>query len=290
MTGHDETRASSSLRILIADCVPSAMQKEFGRFGGQTNAELFEPALRLHQPDLHCASVNIADGDTLPQGMPIETFDGVILTGSPLRAYDNTPAVRSQIDFARAAFAAKRPVWGSCWGVQLATVALGGVVRRNPKGRGLGIARRISPTRAGQSHWLLEGRPPSFDALCSHLDEVETLPPGASLLATSSFCEVQAMTAQTPEGGSFVGTQYHPEHIFATSAALIEMRAKALVAEGLGRDEADLRALADDLRALGADPGRRDLAWRYGVDAEILDPVRRTNELGQWLRCGIPRQ
>ena len=263
------------------------MQAEFGRFGVQTNAELFEAALRLHRPDLHCASVNVADGDALPQGVPIEAFDGVILTGSPLRAYDNTPAVRRQIDFARAAFAAKRPVWGSCWGVQLATVALGGVVRRNPKGRGLGIARRICPTRVGQSHWLFDGRPPSFDALCAHSDEVETLPPGASVLATSSFCEVQAMAAQTPEGGSFVGTQYHPEHIFATSAAIIEMLAKRLVGEGLGRDEADLLTLAGDLRALGADPGRHDLAWRYGVDAEILDPVRRTNELGRWLHCGI---
>jgi GMP synthase (glutamine-hydrolysing) len=277
----------SSLRILIADCTPSAMQAEFGRFGAQTNAELFEAALRLHRPDLHCASVNVADGDALPKGMPIETFDGVILTGSPLRAYDDTPAVRRQIDFARAAFAAKRPVWGSCYGVQLATVALGGVVRRNPKGRGLGIARRICPTRAGQSHWLFDGRPASFDALCAHSDELETLPPGASVLATSSFCEVQAMAAQTPEGGCFVGTQYHPEYIFATSTAMIGVVAKALVAEGLGRDEADLFALADDLRALGADPGRRDLAWRYGVDAEILDPVRRTNELGQWLRWGI---
>ena len=66
MTGQDETRASSCLRILIADCTPSAMQKEFARFGGQTNAELFETALRLHQPGLHCASVNIADGDALP--------------------------------------------------------------------------------------------------------------------------------------------------------------------------------------------------------------------------------
>jgi len=277
----------SSLQILIADCTPSAMQEEFGRFGGQTNPELFETALHLHQPDLHAACVNIADGDALPQGTPLETFDGIILTGSPLRVYDDTPAVRRQIDFARAAFAAKRPVWGSCWGVQLATVALGGVVRRNPKGRGLGIVRRICPTPAAQSHWLFHGRPASFDALCAHLDEVETLPPGASVLATSSFCKVQTLAAQTPEGGSFVGTQYHPEHVFATSAALIEMRAKALVAEGLGRSESDLFALADDLRALGADPGRHDLAWRYGVDAEILDPVRRTNELSQWLRWGI---
>jgi hypothetical protein len=29
---------------------------------------------------------------------------------------------------------------------------------------------------------------------------------------------------------------------------------------------------------------RRDLAWRYGIGLEILDPVRRTAEIGNWLR------
>ena len=33
-----------------------------------------------------------------------------------------------------------------------------------------------------------------------------------------------------------------------------------------------------------AEPERRDLAWRYGIGPEILDPVRRTAEIGNWLR------
>src|SRR5215469_14917385 len=98
----------SSLRILIADCTPAATQAELGRFGGPSNPELFETALRLHQPDIRCASVNIADNDVLPRGMAIESFEGIILTGSPFHAYDNTPTVRRQIDFARAAFSQKR--------------------------------------------------------------------------------------------------------------------------------------------------------------------------------------
>jgi GMP synthase (glutamine-hydrolysing) len=42
------------------------------------------------------------------------------------------------------------PVWGSCWGLQIATVALGGSVRRNPRGRELAIARAITVTEAGR--------------------------------------------------------------------------------------------------------------------------------------------
>ena len=49
------------------------------------------------------------------------------------RCYDPTPCVSRQIDFARAAFAIGVPIWGSCWGLQLAVVGLGGSVRRNPR-------------------------------------------------------------------------------------------------------------------------------------------------------------
>jgi GMP synthase (glutamine-hydrolysing) len=65
---------------------------------------------------------------------------------------------------------------------------------------------------------------------------------------------------------------------------LIELRAADLVAEGFGRDRAELVAMASDFRALHAEPERRDLAWRYGIGPEILDPVRRTAEIGNWLK------
>jgi GMP synthase (glutamine-hydrolysing) len=42
--------------------------------------------------------------------------------------------------------------------------------------------------------------------------------------------------------------------------------------------------MACDFRVLHAEPERRDLAWRYGIGPEIVDPVRRTAEIGNWLR------
>ena len=66
-------------------------------------------------------------------------------------------------------------------------MALGGSVRRNPRGRDLAIARAITVTEAGRSHPLLASRPLVFDALCSHLDEVETLPPNAEVLAANEL-------------------------------------------------------------------------------------------------------
>lgn len=277
--------------ILIAEGTPTAWQAERADLGLPSNFSLFAAAVHLHQPGIRCTALNIADGEPFPVGTMLADFDGVMVPGSPLHIYDQTPSVMRQIDFVRAAFAAGVPVWGSCWGFQLATVALGGSVRRNPRGRELAIARAITVTEAGRSHPLLASRPPVFDALCSHLDEVGTLPPNAAVLAANELSSVQAMAVQTRHGVSFFGTQYHPEHTLTVSAALIEMRAAELVEEGFGTERSEIIAMAADYRTLAAEPARRDLIWRYGIASEILDPVRRTTEIGNWLRTVVePRR
>ena len=193
------------LRILVADGTPAAMQAERETFGIPANASLFEAALRSQQPHIRCSSINVADGQELPGGVSLGDFDGLMFSGSPLHIYDRMPEVTRQIDFARAAFTAGLPAWASCWGLQLATVALGGTVRRNPRGRELGVARRITTTAAGRSHPLLATRPPVFDALCSHIDELEQLPSGAVVLAQNEFSPIQALAVQLPSGKLLFG-------------------------------------------------------------------------------------
>src|SRR3984893_13951872 len=120
-----------------------------------------------------------------------------MLPGSPLHIYDSDPCVTRQIDFARSAFAAGVPVWGSCWGLQVAVVALGGSGRRNPRGREVPSARAIPVPDPGRAPPLLASRPAVFDALCSHLDEIETLPPSSQVLAANEVSAGQAIAAQT---------------------------------------------------------------------------------------------
>ena len=96
---------------------------------------------------------------------------------------------------------------------------------------------------------------------------------------------------QTPKQGSFHGTQYHPEHTLAVSAALMQMRAAELVEEGFATEPTKIVAIAEDYRGMDAEPTRRDLIWRYGIASEIMDPVRRTTEIGNWLRAVVvPRR
>jgi len=278
--------------ILIAEGTPAVWQAARGDHGIDPNFSLFGSAVRLHAPETDCTRLNIADGEALPRGLALADFDGVMFTGSPLHVNDQVPEVTGQIEFARAVFAAGVPAWGSCWGLQVAAVALGGTVRRNPRGRELPVARAITVTEAGRSHPLLAARPAVFDALCSHLDEVETLPPNSVVLASNAVSPIQAVAITTPSGGSFVGTQYHPEHSFTVSAALLEIRAGELIKEGFASDPAEIAAMVADYRALAADPARRDVIWRYGIAPEIVDPMRRSTEIGNWLKMvlGDPRR
>lgn len=271
-------------RILIFDGAHGRAQQAIAAHGGLTNTQMFERALSRHQQGLEFFSLNVADGERLPQGMAIGDFDGVVITGSPLSVYKPVPAVTRQIDLAREVFASGVPSYGSCWGLQLMTAALGGVVRESPQGGEIGIARNITLNDGGHAHPLFAGKSRAFDALCWHRDEVETLPQGATALASNGVSDIQAVEI-VGAGSSFLGVQYHPEHTFATTAAIMEARIDRLVEEGFERSL--LEGVIADLRVLEVDPGRRDVAWRLGLDKQVVDPVLRTAEFGNWLRAKV---
>ena len=44
-----------------------------------------------------------------------------------------------------------------------------------------------------------------------------------------------------------------------------------------------LNDLVAELRAMGEDPTRHDLAWKHGIDAEILDPHLRLTEIRNFI-------
>ena len=272
--------------ILIFQGAPQAAQARAVAAGGRSNTAIFSEALSQQRDGLDFFTLNVADGERFPQGMGIADFDGVVISGSPLNVYRREPAVTGQIELAAEIFHAGIPCFGSCWGLQVMTAALGGVVRLNPRGREFGIARTIALTDAGRGHALYAGKAQAFDALCSHEDEVETLPAGSTVLAGNAVSRVQA--AEITDGEKcFWGVQYHPEFDLGLIAALLSLRAKPLADEGFFADPADATAMVRDLRTLDQDAGRRDLAWKYGIGSDVLDPVPRRREFANWLETKV---
>ena len=270
-------------RYLIAESeLPAQREKRRAR-AGKSSGETYRATLRQMRPGAEIDLIAPADEDApLLSPEQLAGFDAVLLTGSPMHVYDDAPAVRRQLGFMRAVFASGTPSFGSCAGLQVATAAAGGRVRRMPGRMEAGIVRRISATEAGSNHPLIAGRPPSWDAVGIHSDEVEELPPGATLLAGNAATKVQAAEIRY-DRGVFWGVQYHPELALCEIASALRSEASDLIEEGLADSEADVASVADALDALHHDPGRRSMWWRLGIDGELAEENRRRAEITNFL-------
>ncbi len=82
------------MNIMIFQSAPEASQRATGEFGGRTNEALFNEALQFCDQDVRTFTLNVADGERLPQGMNLSDFHGVVITGSPLSVYDDTPGMQ----------------------------------------------------------------------------------------------------------------------------------------------------------------------------------------------------
>lgn len=276
---------AAARRFCIVNCYPAASREHFDRSDVGHPHDLFKGFLRREAPNATTEIVYIADpGFSLPPGTSIDDFDGFIWTGSDLTVYHaDDPRVAAQISFARALMEAGATSWGSCWGIQLASLVAGGEVAANPRGREWGIARDIRLTDAARTSPMLDGKPAVFDAFIMHLDEVTRLPEGTPLLATNVHTRVMAAVIERG-AGSFWSTQYHPEYDLYEMARLIASRAKALVREGFFPDEAAVAAYAGKMKALSADPDSTELRAELCVGDDLMDPRIREVELRNWLR------
>jgi GMP synthase (glutamine-hydrolysing) len=270
-------------RLLIADGNDRAARDRHVAATGRTSAESYAAVVRDLDPAAACRPLHPADADAeLPDGL--SGFDGLIFTGSTLKVSDGGPAVERQIALMRAAFEAGLPVFGSCWGVQVAAVVAGGHTAENPRGPEYGFARAITPTEAGRGHPLLAGRPAAWDAPAVHSDAVLDPPPGARVLAGNRVLGVQAIEIRH-RAGWFWGTQYHPELDLDELAAMLRLCAGDLVEAGFAQDRDAAAAYAAEVEALGARDGAavHRLAWRHGLGPEVLEAPLRRREIGNFL-------
>lgn len=138
---------------------------------------------------------------------------GFVVGGSPFNVTDPEHTKtdvqrRLEADLSRlaelAASGATRAMF-TCFGIGVATRALGGVVTRAfPEDTG---PAEVRLTDAGRTDPLFGDLAGSFTALTAHKEGTERMPDGAVLLATNEACPVQAYRL----GDHLYATQFHPE-------------------------------------------------------------------------------
>ena len=276
-----------SPHLLVIEGNPPATMAEHVAAGGTVASRNYADLLSDLMPGATVDVCYPADPTAaLPAGEALEGYDGIAITGSGLHVYHGGPEVTRQIDLVRAALHTGTPLFGSCWGLQVITVAAGGVVRRNPQGREIGFGRGIRLTEHGRKHPMYVGKADVFNAPTVHLDEVEMLPPGSTVLASNATSSVQAAEIRT-NGSVAWAVQYHPEYPLRELAAIVRRIGTRLIGEGFFADETDMTSFAEDLDALDRDPECKRLSWRHGISQNVLNKKLRVSEVANWIEFQV---
>ena len=189
------------------------------------------PVCRAHQ------------GERLGPALSAHRPAGIIVTGSPLSVTSGEPWMLELGSELLRAGSRGTPVLGVCFGHQLLGAAAGGEVIVNPRGREIGTVR-VQLSEAGRRDPLFAwAAGVSIEVQATHLDAVDPLPPGATVLASNENCAAQAFRLSE----TVAGVQFHPDLWAAAMRDLILSRRDKLKAEGRDAD-----ALAAQVREVQA--------------------------------------
>lgn len=154
----------------------------------------------------------------------LEGYDVLVITGSKHGVYEDHPWVAPLEALLRDAMAQGLKIIGICFGHQVLAQALGGVVEKSERGLGVGLMDYdfIGPDGARTPHKLYAW----------HQDQVIKAPPGAQVVATSSFCPIAGLRY----GDQAISLQPHPEFSAAYMRALVEARTGTSLTEQQAAD------------------------------------------------------
>lgn len=145
-------------------------------------------------------NVYICDEDWEEALGDLSSYDAVAWTGSTMTIYIDNELTRRQKALCDRVFELGIPQFGSCYGVQLASMVAGGLCNANPRGYEVGIGRKITLTSDGRSHPMFDSKPAVFDVFMTHFDEVTHMPKNSLLLASNSWTHVQAASVRHKKG------------------------------------------------------------------------------------------
>lgn len=163
-----------------------------------------------HDAGIAVDTVELEKGDSFPN---VENYAALWVMGGPMNVSDEAEfpwLVDEKALIREAVQNLHLPYIGVCLGAQLLANALGGEVKPMSAPE-VGLLPVVM-TEAGLNHPLTAGLPETLKVLQWHSQEVKKLPLGATLLASSGHCQVQAYAV----GDCAFGLQFHSEVTNAT--------------------------------------------------------------------------
>jgi len=277
------------LRFLIIDGYSKPSRDQFDEFGVTLAGKMYAELLLRHIPDAEYDILYTSDDGVYPPEADElkDKYDAIIWPGCNLTVYhDHDERVVKMQNLAKDGFKTGLPQFGSCWAAQLAVYVAGGEVAPNPKGREMGVARKVMLNDEGREHPMFEGKPWVFDGFISHDDMITKMPENSKALAFNDFTPVQAVEVKY-ENGTFWAPQYHPEYNLLEVSRLIAAREDKLMKQGYFKNHDDMQGYIKDLTTIYNDPSRKDLRWKYAIDDDLLSADIREVEFANWLKYQV---
>ncbi len=192
--------------ILQTGLAPDALSPEMGDY-----PDMFARLLDGH--GFTFQTFRVVDGVFPPS---VTTCDGWLITGSRHGVYEDHAWLPPLEDFIRAAFAARVPLVGICFGHQIIAQAMGGRVEQFKGGWAVGATDYdFGGTTLTLNAW--------------HRDQVVQAPASATVIARNEFC---ANAALLYDDRAFT-VQAHPEFAPDFVDGLMKTRGKGLVPDDL---------------------------------------------------------
>jgi GMP synthase (glutamine-hydrolysing) len=202
-------------------------------------AQLFYSSLGLAEDESLVVVPVCEDPAALPAPADVaREYAAVVISGSSAMVTDRPEWSLKLAAFLRELVALDQvPILGVCYGHQILADALGGSVRYNVKGRGLGtVAVRLRDEARDDVLFGVFGGAEHIAVHVSHIQHVERLPHRAIRLASSEHDQNHAFRV----GRHTYGLQFHPEFNVKTLKMIIKFRKEALALEGRETEEEKL--------------------------------------------------
>jgi GMP synthase-like glutamine amidotransferase len=179
-------------------------------------------------PEVAFTVFDIGAGTPLPAP---DAFDGYIISGSEKGVYDPTPWMAPLRAFLIAAKAAKKPLFGVCFGHQIMADVFGGK------------AEKVEAAAIGVRAFEIAGE--TVTGHVWHQDQVTVVPPGADVIGRADYCPVAALSYDFPA----MSVQFHPEY----SADYVATFLRRSRGEVLSEEETDNAVAQFDASDVSAD-------------------------------------